>query len=240
MKKNIIVLIPARGGSKRFPKKNVYLLDGKPLIHYPIEAARAAKLVNRVVVTTDSPEIAEVAKRAGAEVPFLRPAELATDESPVIEAIQYTLERLASEGDRADYILLLQPASPLISSDNIDALITAVIEKNADSGVAVSLVDTLNHPYNIRTLNEEGNLQFWQDALHYEYLRKAKPKFYKVANIWLSSYKTIVEKNKLEGENNIPLIVDPIYSLDIDYKEDLELIEAWLQYQKNKGDGNIS
>ena len=95
-------------------------------------------------------------------------------------------------------------------------------------------LDVINHPYNIREILADGTIKFWQNKLHYEFLRKPRPKFYHVASIWISSYDTLDKNKKLEGKRNFPLIVDPIYTLDIDYKEDLELIEAWLEYKKKK------
>ncbi|PIR93148.1 acylneuraminate cytidylyltransferase [Candidatus Falkowbacteria bacterium CG10_big_fil_rev_8_21_14_0_10_43_10] len=227
---NIVAIIPARGGSKRFPGKNIYPLNGKPLISYPIESAKKAKLVDRVIVSTDDKEIASLAEKYGAEV-FMRPAELATDQSPVIDTIVYTAEKLAEEGDRPDYILLLQAASPLIEPKQVDRAIKLALGKKADSVVAVSEVGNLNHPYNIREIMPDGMVRFWQYDLHYKDLGKPKPLFYKAANIWLSSYETLVKEHKLEGKRNYPIIIDEFYSLDIDYKEDLDFMEVLMQHK---------
>jgi len=235
MQEKIIVVIPARGGSKRFPGKNIYPLNGKPLISYPIQAAKASKLVDRVIVSTDDEEIAKVARKFGAEIPFMRPSDLATDNSAVVETMTHlVLELQKREGYKADYAVLLQAATPLVETEQIDSVIRLAIDKNADSVVTVGQVNTVNHPYNIRTIKDDGTMKFWQEDLHYEYLTKEKEKFYFPANIWLSSFNTLVNHKKLEGEKNYPFIVKPIYGLDIDYKEDLELIEAWMVYKKNK------
>ncbi|MBI2099158.1 acylneuraminate cytidylyltransferase family protein [Candidatus Uhrbacteria bacterium] len=232
---NFVVLIPARGGSKRFPGKNVYPLLGKPLISYPISAALGAKSVDRVIVSTDDDKIAAAAKDCGAEVPFMRPADLAGDISPVIEAIKYTVEQLEEkENYRVDYSILLQAATPLIASEQIEAAIALALEKKADSVVTVSLVDTINHPYNVRKMNEDGTIGFWQEELHYQDIGKSKPKFYHAANLWLTSRETLLGSGRLEGKRNYPIVVPPIYSMDIDYKEDLELIEAYLSHKNKK------
>ena len=115
----ILGLIPARGGSKGIPRKNVRLIAGKPLIVWTIEAALAANALDRVVVTTDDPEIAAVASAHGADVPFLRPADLARDETPGIDPVLHALDALPG----FDAIVLLQPTSPLRSSDDIDAAV---------------------------------------------------------------------------------------------------------------------
>ncbi|PIR82440.1 hypothetical protein COU20_02275 [Candidatus Kaiserbacteria bacterium CG10_big_fil_rev_8_21_14_0_10_59_10] len=229
---NCIAVIPARGGSKRFPGKNVALLGGKPLVAWPIESAKRAKEVERVIVSTDSEEIARVAKEYGAEV-IIRPAELATDASPVIEAVKHVLTELEKEnGYRADYVVLLQPTTPLIEPEQIDAAVALAKEKGADSVVNVSEVDTVNHPYNVREMAADGTVRFWQNELHYTVTGKDRPKFYRAANLWLASYETVMREGKMEGNKTYPIIVAAKYSSDIDYKDDLERIEAFLRLKK--------
>lgn len=233
----VLAIIPARGGSKRFPGKNLHPLMGKPLIAHPIDAAKKARLVERVVVSTDSQEIADAARRAGAEVPFLRPAELAGDRSSVIDAIIYTVEELARrDGYAPDYTVVLQPTTPIIGGGQIDNGIGLVVRHGADSAVAVAEVNTINHPYNIRAIREDGTVGFWQEKLHYDYYTvKQKPKFYHAANMWITSRRTLLEERRIEGARNLPLIADPIYASDIDYKSDLLRIEAYLEYLQRHG-----
>ena len=234
--KKFIAVIPARGGSKRFPGKNIYPLAGIPLIAYPIRAAKEAKGIGRIIVSTDDEKIAAVAREHGAEIPFMRPKELAEDSSSVIDAVIHTVQELERrENYHADYTILLQPATPLVTPDQIEQAIGLAVEKSADSVVTVAQVDTVNHPFNIREIRGDGTIGFWQEALHYEYYAtKPKPKFYHAANLWLSSHDTLVKKHRLEGERNYPVIVDRVYASDIDYKEDLELIEAYLRYHAEK------
>lgn len=134
--KKILALIPARGGSKSIPKKNIIDLGGFPLIAYSIAAAKLAKNINRVIVSTDSEEIAEIAKKYGAEVPFLRPAEYATDTSPVVEFFQHALKWLAeNESYKPDYIVQLLPTTPLRDP----ALVDEAIERILSNKEATSL-----------------------------------------------------------------------------------------------------
>jgi len=227
MTPRIIVLIPARGGSKRFPGKNIHPFLDKPLIAHPIAAAKAASMVSRVIVSTDSEDIARVAREHGAEVPFMRPSDIAGDTSSVVEAVQFTLRELErTEGYKADYVVLLQPTTPVIEPAQIEAAIRLAIEKNADSVVAVSAVDTINHPYNVRQMQSDGSIRFWQYDLHYNCVGPERPAFYHAANLWLSSYDTVMS-GKLEGERTYPLVVPARYAADIDFKEDLERIEAY-------------
>lgn len=234
-KPKIVAIIPARGGSKRFPGKNLYPLNGQPLLSYPINIAKKVKQIDRIIVSTDDKKIAAAAKKYGAEVPFLRPHELAEDNSPVAEAIIYTLKKLEQEkGFFVDYVVLLQATNPLVRAKDVERAIKLAIAKKADSVVAITSVDNINHPYNIREILPDKTIKFWQEKKHYEFLKKPRPKFYHVASIWVSNYETLVKRGKLEGKRNYPLVVEPIYSLDIDYKQDLELIDAWLKYKNKK------
>ncbi|MBI5644478.1 acylneuraminate cytidylyltransferase family protein [Candidatus Kaiserbacteria bacterium] len=233
--KKTIVVVPARGGSKRFPGKNTHPLLGIPLVAHPIIAAKKAKLVDRIIVSTDDERIAKVAQEYGAEFPFSRPAELATETSKVVETITYTLRELEKkEGYHADYAVLLQPSTPIIEPEQIDTAIQLAYEKNADSVVTVSEVDTINHPYNVREILADGSIKFWHHDLHYNCVSNDRPKFYHAANLWLSSYDTVIKEGKLEGRKNYPVILPEIYSSDIDFKEDLERIEAILMQRQSR------
>ena len=134
-------LIPARGGSKGVPRKNVKLIAGKPLIVWTIEAALRSSLLDAVVVSTDDPEIAEVARRSGAQVPFMRPTELAQDQTPGVEPVLHAIDQLPQYHS----VLLLQPTSPLRTTEDIDACLRMAIKHHAPSVVSVSEPDT--HPY---------------------------------------------------------------------------------------------
>jgi CMP-N,N'-diacetyllegionaminic acid synthase len=142
---NIVAIIVARGGSKRLPGKNIRPLAGKPLIAYTIEAARAAKRLSRMIVSTDDPEIAKVAVDFGAEVPFLRPSELAQDHSPSIDVLRHAAEWLETRGQRIDAVVLLQPTSPMRHSRHIDAAIDLFVSTGVDTVTAVSPAQ--DHPY---------------------------------------------------------------------------------------------
>jgi N-acylneuraminate cytidylyltransferase/CMP-N,N'-diacetyllegionaminic acid synthase len=138
---NTFALIPARGGSKGIPRKNIKLIAGKPLIVWTIEAALRSSLLDAVVVSTDDPEIAEVARRAGAQVPFMRPSELAQDQTPGLDPVLHALDQLP----QYDSVLLLQPTSPLRTTEDIDACLRLAMQHHAPSVVSVSEPDT--HPY---------------------------------------------------------------------------------------------
>ena len=154
----MIAIIPARGGSKGLPGKNIRPLCGKPLIAHTIDCARQAKTIDRVIVSTDDPEIAEVARQSGAEVPFLRPAHLASDTAQAVDAYIYTIDRLAQESgtDIRDFVVLL-PTCPLRSPDDIDGAVGLFRERQADSVVSYT---PEAHPVRWhRFLGEDGSFE---------------------------------------------------------------------------------
>ena len=154
----ILGIVPARKGSKGLPGKNIKLLDGKPLIGYTIDAAKASKYINRLVLTTDDDKIALIGREFGIEIPFMRPAELAEDTSRAIDAYLYTLKRLKSESNyEPDMIVILQPTSPLRTTEDIDNSIKIMIEKNADSVISMC---ELEHPIErARVIKNDGRIE---------------------------------------------------------------------------------
>ena len=135
---SLLALVPARGGSKGIPRKNLKIFCGKPLIAWTIEAANQAPSVDKTVVTTEDAEIAELALNLGAEVPFMRPAELATDHTPGIAPVLHALEQLPEY----EWVLLLQPTSPLRAVQDIENMWTFCQQRQVDSVVSVSRVTT--------------------------------------------------------------------------------------------------
>lgn len=150
----ILALIPARGGSKGLPRKNILPICGKPLVAWSVDKGLKSKYVDTVMVTTDSEEIADIAKAAGAYVPFLRPAELATDHSSTYDAIRHALAFLKQEEGRAfDYVVLLEPTSPLREDDDIDRMLEHLVGNAADFDSIISVGEVDEHPSIVRRLN---------------------------------------------------------------------------------------
>ena len=176
---NCLAIIPARGGSKGIPRKNIRPLAGKPLIAYNIEAARGSRSVNRLVVSTDDPEIAAVAQQYGAEVVW-RPAEISGDTASSESALLYTLEHLRqSEGYQPDLLVFLQCTSPLTLAEDIDGTVQALLDQNADTALAVipfhyflwreTVVDAvgINHDKAFRPLRQEREAQYLETGAVY-------------------------------------------------------------------------
>ena len=157
-KSSFIGLITARGGSKSIPYKNILPVGGKPLIEWTIDAAMQSGCLERVILSTDDEEIARAAVEKGVEVPFLRPAELAQDDSPHIDAVLHALLWLAkAENFTPEFVVLLQPTSPLRSAEDISAAVKIALEQNADSVVSVSAVE--KHPYLTFKISDTGALE---------------------------------------------------------------------------------
>lgn len=153
----IVALVPARGGSKGFPGKNLALFGGRPLITWTIAAAVESRAVARVIVSTDDPAIAEAAIVAGAEVPFLRPAELAADDSPILLVVQHALQWLREHsGLEPEFLLLLQPTSPLRDSVDIDAAVDLARDRHADA--VMSVFEPHPHPFLSKMVMADGTL----------------------------------------------------------------------------------
>jgi N-acylneuraminate cytidylyltransferase len=150
---SLLALIPARGGSKGILRKNIKTLFDKPLINWTINAAKQAKCIDRIIVSTDDLEIAEIAKKCGAEVPFLRPSELATDETPGIEPALHAIEKIPG----FDWLILLQPTSPLRTASDIDGIFNFCQKQLASS--AVSVCEVSKHPYLMYQMDKSLNLQ---------------------------------------------------------------------------------
>ena len=218
MKDNITAIIPARGGSKGIPKKNLKLLMGKPLIVWTIEVALKSKSFKNIIVSTDDPQIAKVAKEAGAEVPFLRPNYLATDQIPIINTILYILNKEKNIKD----IMLLQPTSPLRSSQDIRNIIKLRNQNKKDS--AISIVEAKKHPNLSLTLNKLKIKKFVNNSLILP--RQQMEKIYLINGaMYLSTREFILDKKDFYGEDTLGYIMPEERSVDIDSYIDFDWAE---------------
>lgn len=225
--KSFLVIIPARGGSKGIPNKNIIEVEGKPLIKYSIDAALESKYVDRIVVSTDSEEIAKVSAESGADVPFLRPVSLSTDTAKTIDALIHAVNTLKENGSAYDYLVLLQPTQPLRESFHIDEAIEKIVERGAGSLVSVS--DVHEHPILMRTINEQGNLSNLLQTSS-TVRRQDFPTFYKVnGSIYINKIDENFNENLSLNDNQLPYIMDTKYDVDIDEPFDLEVFKLKLK-----------
>jgi N-acylneuraminate cytidylyltransferase/CMP-N,N'-diacetyllegionaminic acid synthase len=221
----MIALIPARGGSKGLPGKNIRMLAGKPLIAHTILAAKNAKSVSRVIFSTDSPEIAAVAKDFGAEVPFMRPAELATDTAPAIDNYIYTVDRLnREENAKIDELVVLLPTAPLRTAEDIDAAIKIFREKKADSVVSYYPAP---HPVQwYRYLDEKGVLRsLFPDLDTLKNRQEQKQAYLPNGAIYVFRYDILKNQRVYYTDKSYPYLMPAEKSVDIDTLYDFKLAE---------------
>jgi N-acylneuraminate cytidylyltransferase/CMP-N,N'-diacetyllegionaminic acid synthase len=225
----VLAIIPARGGSKSVPLKNIALVAGKPLIAFTLEAALTARCIERTIVTTDSPEIAEVARRYGAEVPFLRPSELAQDDTPGLVPILHAARWLqAQEGHVPEYIMCLQPTSPLRTRVDIEAAVSLAAEREAEAVISVAPVH--QHPYWMQRIDPAGRLQPYDPQGAETVRRQALPPVYALNGaIYLARLETLLARGTWYTEETYAYVMPAERSLDVDTAWDLRLAEAILR-----------
>ena len=227
-----LAIIPARGGSKGLPRKNLLRLSGKPLIAHTIEAARVARSLQRIVVSTESPEIAEVGRQYGAEVPFLRPAELAGDETPTLPVLQHVLAQLeATEGCTPDIVVLLQPTSPLRRAEDIDRAVDLLERSGADS--VVSLCAAEHHPAWMRRLEGDRVLPFLENGPEYTRRQDMPPVYRLNGAVYITRRRILMEENRILGQDTRGLVMDAESSVDIDTLFDLKVADLIMQERRN-------
>lgn len=215
-------IIPARGGSKRFPGKNIAMLNGQPLIAHTIEAAAHAQRLTRTIVSTDDVEIAAVAKGWGGDVPFMRPALFAEDQSPAIDAITHALDQLDSQGLIYDAVVLLQPTSPLRTGAHIDEAIALFEKTGADT--ITSGCRAQHHPYYSWTIQDEELTPLFSLAHQAMSRQELPPTFYENGAIFIIKREVLV-RGVFYGIKTVPYLMDERSSIDMDTIEDFQYAE---------------
>lgn len=217
----VVAIIPARGNSKSIPRKNVKEFAGHPLIAFSIAAGQQARSVSRVIVSTDDEEIADVARRYGAEVPFMRPDEFAQDQTPDLPVFKHALEWLHKhEGYQPDIVIQLRPTSPIRPKTCVDSAVAILNDhKKADSVRGVVLAG--QNPYKMWHIKKKGILEPILTVKGikepYNAPRQDLPLVYwQTGHIDAIRPQTILEKNSMTGDAIYPLIIDPMYTVDID------------------------
>ena len=232
---SLLALVPARGGSKGLPNKNMLDCAGKPLIEWTISAAQNVNFIDDVLVSTDSEAIAEIAKRAGASVPFFRPAELATDDSSMLDAVKHAWEsHRNAKGKHFDYVVLLQPTSPLRTSAHIhDAIEFYFNNRRSDDDTLASVYEvSQKHGWLMHTPDESDYIKFCLDVCTKNPQRqKLKPYYLPNGAIY------IVRGSALGGgfysEKTLPFVMAASDSIDIDVPADLNDAEIHLRKQQD-------
>ena len=228
--RRVLGLIPARGGSKGVPRKNLKLLRGRPLLEYTAEAAFGASRLSRVILSTEDEEIAEAGRRCGLEVPFLRPAELASDVAPMLPVVQHALRTLEAAGDRFDALCLLQPTSPLRRPAEIDACIDLLWRGDADTVFTVLPVPAEYNPHWVFFKSADGSLRLGTGESEIISRRQDLPvALHREGSVYVTRREVILERNSLYGPRLLGYPMDPARSVNIDTPEDWERAAALLE-----------
>lgn len=218
----MIAIIPARGGSKGLPGKNILPLCGKPMIAYTIEAAKQSKYIDHVIVSTDDQKIAEIALQYGAEVPFLRPDFLASDTAQAVDNYIYTIERLSKEWNTPiEEFVVLQPTSPLRIAEDIDGAIEMFMEKQADSVISYT---PEAHPVRWHKYLDENNafVDIFDTTIANR--QDLKTSYYPNGAVYVFRFSMIKER-KYYTDKSYGFVMPRVRSVDIDYKEDFDYVE---------------
>ncbi|ASJ74413.1 cytidylyltransferase domain-containing protein [Granulosicoccus antarcticus] len=218
--RKVLAVIPARGNSKGLPGKNVIPLAGKPLIAWSIDAALDSDCVDRVVVSTDSQEIADIAKRWGADVPFLRPAALAMDDTPGMAPLLHACQMVPGY----DLVVLLQPTSPLRTAADVDKAIEQMIRQKADFCIGVTRAK--HHPNWLFCLSEEGHLERYEEALMQTDRQSLSPVFAPNGAIYIANIAAMEEHKSMNGPRTVAYEMSAERSADIDTAMDLKICEV--------------
>ncbi|MEV9526251.1 acylneuraminate cytidylyltransferase family protein [Aliarcobacter butzleri] len=233
--KTFLAIIPARGGSKGLPGKNIKELCGKPLIAWSIEAGLKSKYLDEVMVTTDYQDIANIAKEYGANVPFLRPDVLSSDMATSFDVIKHTIEFYKNEFDKEfDYIVLLEPTSPLRESSDIDIAIKQLIDSNADSIVGICKTEDQNPAFLV--LKNEKNYISGYENQDMKVLRRQEIKdvYFFEGTIYISKTEVLLNKKTFYHDNTIGYVVPKYKSLEIDDIDDFIMVESIMKYKGYK------
>jgi CMP-N,N'-diacetyllegionaminic acid synthase len=225
---NVLGVIPARGGSKGIPHKNLALLAGRPLLAYTADAAGQSRRLTRCIVSTDDETIAAAARALGLDVPFLRPSNLACDDTPMLPVLQHAAREVARIGSAPDAVVVLQPTSPLRGATHIDAAIDLLETTGADSVVSVVEVPHQFNPVSVMQLDGDRLRPFLDGPLITT--RQDKPRVFARNGPAVLAVRTrVLEAGALYGTDSRPLVMSASESVDVDGPDDLALAEMLLQ-----------
>ena len=229
---NIMAFIPARGGSKGIPRKNLVLLHGKPLIQYTIEAVRGCKTINDIFISSEDHEIISFCESLGVQVPYRRPRNLAADNTPLIDTILHAIDWMSMHGDRPDALVLLQPTSPLRNASHIDEAVHLFLSSGADT--LFSVHEMIEHPYECLKISSERWSFLAKPDKEVHRRQDYKENFcYINGAIYLFKTDFLLSRKKIFSENETILYYMPAkYGIDIDTHFDLVLADCLMKNQK--------
>ena len=235
MNKNILGVITARGGSKGIPGKNIKVLGDKPLIAYTIESAKKSKLITHLIVSTDDEEIADVAKKYGADAPFIRPKELAQDTTPHLPVMQHAIKFMVDKlGIVFDYAVILQPTSPFRMPEDIDGTIQKLIDTRADSAVSLVESDKSMHPMKAKKLEGDKVLAYCMEEVEGIRRQDIPIAYRRSGAVYAMKRDLLLKDNRLYGDFVVGCVVPKERSIDIDEPFDWLRAKHMLKNLKKK------
>jgi len=228
--KSVLAIIPARGGSKEVPRKNIREVGGKPLIAWTIEEAKKSKYVDRLILSSEDEEIIRIARKWGCEVPFVRPSSLARDNTPGIEPVLHAIETLP---EKYDYVILLQPTSPLRKARDIDGCVKTCIQQC--SNVCVSITRSAKTPYWMYLVKADGHLCHLMDKKTNITLRQDSPPVYVLNGaVYVAKMEWLLRNKSFVTEETISYLMPDVRSLDVDTEFDINIVSYLLKIRGNK------
>jgi len=223
--KRILAIIPARGGSKGLPGKNIRPFCGKPLISWTISQALASRYLDKVVVSTDDKKIAARSLKFGACVPFFRPKKLATSTSNIIDVVIHALDFFGKKHINYDLVMLLQPTSPLRTNEDIDKTIGLFFEKKASAVISVCRCE--HHPWWSVALSKGSKIEKFQGTGQLHKNRQSLPDFYRINGaVYVAQVNYLKENHGFLGKSTFAYIMPPERSVDIDTNWDLIIAQS--------------
>lgn len=230
--KTFIAIIPARGGSKGLPGKNIKMLCGKPLIAWSIEAGLKSKYLDEVMVTTDSVEISEVSKKYGAQVPFLRPQELALDNSTTFDAVQHALDFYSTSfNETFDYVVLLEPTSPLREKDDIDNMIEKLVRNESSYDSIVSIGEVHEHPSIMKKIVGDSLVPFCEDLELTSRRQDNEPAYFPYGVAYIIKTSVLLEEKTFYSARNAHYKIKRYQNYEIDDLYDFLAIENIMRHE---------
>ncbi len=241
VQRTVLGIVPARGGSKGIARKNIRLLGGRPLIAYTASAALTSACLSRVLLSTDAPEIAEIGKAVGLDVPFLRPAEFALDSTPMIDVVLHAIRWLQSRGDEYDAICLLQPTSPLRSAHTIDRCISQLWERNVESVISIRPVPQDYNPHWVYFETPNGLLQLSTgDSEPIPGRQQLPPAYHRDGSVFAAKTQAVVAHGSLYGKRTVGVVSPEQEAFDLDTEEQWEALERRLKSAHESTAGRYS
>ena len=227
--KKVLALVPARADSKGLPGKNTRSLLGKPLINWSIETAINTKYIDDVVVSTDSLEIAEIARQAGAQIPFIRPGELATDTATSVDVAIHALYQMNSLfGSTYDFVVLLEPTSPIRKTTDLETMIEKIVLRSADFDGIISLGEVREHPAYMKKITGDKFSNLMSDAPSTSRRQDNEPVYFPYGLAYIVKCSTLISEYTFYPKNCTYHIIEPDQCYEIDSIQDFAFVESLL------------